>query len=435
VTRPSDLLAASLAVSAILGCPLARADGEATALHYQATVATQYHPSFHARYTGRNSLRPQEESATSVVMDLFAGARLWPGAEGWIQPELSGGRGLSSTLGVAAYPSGEVYRVGNPEPSIVAARAFVRQTVELGGPLETVEGGPNALAGWRARDALTITAGKVAVGDFFDSVPISNDPHTHFMSWGLFASGAYDYPADTRGYTWGTAADLTVRWWSVRAGAFLEPRTANGIVLDWHVSRSRSFVAEGEVRWKLAGRAGAARLLGFLNEAHMGSYAAALAAQAPPDVTQTRADRRTKAGLAASANQDLGHGLGGFLRASFNDGKSETWAFTEIDRSLAGGLVQSGTRWGRGGDEAGAGVVVSGLSDVHRRYLAAGGQGFILGDGSLSYAPEVLFEVYYRAALTAALSLGGGYQAIVNPAYNTARGPVHVFTVRMHAAL
>jgi high affinity Mn2+ porin len=428
------LACSSSALGAEPGAP-APSPEERLSLHYQATVATQWHPSFPAAYSGRNSLQPGEESATSVVMDLFAGARLWPGGEVYLQPELAGGAGLSSTLGVAAFPSGEVYRVGNPAPTVIVGRAFLRQTIGLGGGRTRVEAGPSQLGGMRDRGALTITAGKVSTTDFVDRVPLASDPHTQLMSWGLWASAAYDYPADTRGYTYGVAADLSVDWWSARAGVFLEPKFANGMELEWDVAKARGLAGELEARYTIGNLPGAARALVFVNTAHMGSYDEALAqSPAAPDVTATRATGRTKAGFAASANQDLGSGLGVFLRVSYNDGRNESWAFTEIDRSLAGGVVQSGSRWGRPGDEAGLAVVVSGLSDPHRRYLAAGGYGFIIGDGALRYAPELLGEVYYRLALTGEVSLGANYQPIVHPAYNADRGPAHVFTGRVHVA-
>jgi len=411
------------------------ASAEEAALHYQATVAVQAHPSFEARYSGRNSMQPDAESATSVVMDLSGGLRLWQGAEAWVQPELAGGRGLSSTLGIAAFPSGEVYRVGNPEPTIVLARVFLRQIFGFGGGRVRVLPGMNQLAGERDRDALTLTAGKVAVPDFMDNVPLANDPHTRFMSWGLWASAAYDYPADTRGYTWGATADLSIDWWSARAGIFLEPKSANGLSMEWDVRRARGLAAEFEARFSIGGRDGAARVLGFLNVARMGSYRQAIEdPSAGNDVTATRAEGRTKAGFAASANQDLGSGLGAFLRVSYNDGSNETWAFTEIDRSVAFGAVQSGARWGRVDDEAGAAIVVSGLSALHRRYLAGGGYGFLIGDGALTYGHEILAEVYYRLALTKEVSVGGNYQPVINPAYNRDRGPIHVFTARAHVA-
>jgi high affinity Mn2+ porin len=413
--------------------PALAQDAERAAVHFQATVATQAHPSFDAAYSGKNSLSPDAESATSVVIDLSLAVRPFAGTEIAFQPELAGGRGLSSTLGVAAFPSGEVYRVGDPTPNVIVGRAFVRQMFGLGGGRVPVEAGMGQLAGERDRDALTVVAGKVAVTDFVDSVPYSNDPHTRFMSWGLWASAAYDYPADTRGYTWGIAADVSVDAWSARAGMFLEPKEANGIRLEWNVLQSRGLVGEVERRFTAFGRAGAARVLGFFNEASMGSYR--LAVDDPGfqhDVTATRAPGRTKGGMAASANYDFGDGLGGFVRASWNDGRNETWAFTEIDRSLALGAVQSGARWDRPLDEAGAALVVSGLSGPHRAYLASGGYGFLVGDGALDYAAEILGEIYYRLALTKEVSLGGNYQPIVHPAYNTQRGPVHVFTARVH---
>ncbi len=405
------------------------------AIHYQATVASQWHPTFPASYSGPHSMQPGEETATSVVMDVFAGVRPWKGAELQLQPELAGGSGLSSTLGVAAFPSGEVYRVGNPRPSVVVGRAFLRQVIGLGGGRVPVEPGPSQLGGERDRDALTLPFGKVATTDFVDGNPVSNDPHTGFMSWGLWASAAYDYPADTRGYTWGLAAELTRAGWSVRGGLFLEPKVANGMDLEYDVSRARGLVAEVERRYALGGRPGAARVLSFLNTADMGSYEKALESPGPPDVQATRTRGRTKAGFAASANQDLGGGLSAFLRVSWNDGRNESWAFTEIDRSLAAGAVQSGSRWGRDADQAGIAVVVSGLSELHRRYLAAGGLGFILGDGALSYAPEVLAELYYRLALTEHVSLGANYQPVFNPGFNRDRGPVQVLTGRFHVEL
>lgn len=427
-------LTLTASASAIRAEP-ARDQEERFSLRYQATVATQWHPSFAARYSGTNSLQPGAESATSVVMDLFAGARLWPGAEIYLQPELAGGSGLSSTHGVAAFPSGEVYRVGDPAPTLILGRAFLRQTIGLGGGRTAIEGGPNQLGGTRDRDTLTITAGKVATTDFVDRVALVSDPHAQFMSWGLWASAAYDYPADTRGYTFGVAADLSIDWWSVRAGAFLEPQTANGMDLEWDVAKARGLAGELEARYVLWSLVGVARALVFLNTAQMGNYDQALA-QSPtsPDVTATRATGRTKAGFAASAEQDLGSGLGVFMRLSYNDGRNESWAFTEIDRSLAAGVVQAGSRWGRPKDEAGLGLVVSGLSDPHRRYLAAGGYGFLIGDGALSYAPEVLVEAWYRLALTRELAVGVNYQPIFHPAYNDDRGPAHVLTGRLHVA-
>jgi high affinity Mn2+ porin len=395
---------AAAAATALASLPL-RAEDEGP-FHFQATVATQAHPSFHAAYSGKNSLDPDGESATSVVMDLSLTVHPWRGAELVVGPELAGGKGLSSTLGVAAFPSGEVYRVGNPEPTLILGRTTLKQV----------------LGEW------TFFFGKLSTPDLFDNVPYANDPHTRFMSWGVWASAAYDYPADVHGYTIGLAAQWSRDWLSARGGMFLEPVAANSGILERDITKARGLVAEVEARFS----AWAARMLAFLNTAHMGSYSEAIARQV--DVTQTRADGRTKVGFAASANRDFGAGLGGFVRLSWNDGNNETWAFTEIDRSLVVGALQSGARWGREGDEAGAAIVVSGLSNRHRRYLEQGGYGFLIGDGALTYGAEVLGELFYRAALTKLLSVGVNYQPLFNPAFNRDRGPVHIFTGRVHVA-
>jgi high affinity Mn2+ porin len=415
--------------------PAAAGPGEEEwySLHYQFTSVTQYHPSFYAAYSGQNSLSPDSESATAFVTTLYTDLRLWPGAELLFDPEMSGGRGLSSTLGVAAFPSGIVYRVGDPAPAIYDARLAISQTVGLGGGTLTNESGPNELQGTRDKNVLAITVGRVSVTDVFDANHYSNDPTKDFLNWALFASGAWDYPADTRGYTWGILADLACDWWSARAGLALEPYYANLETMDWRIDKSRGLMAEYETRYSVGPMAGAWSLLVFLNTARMGSYEQVLAnPQAyQNDVANTRADGRTKYGFALSVEQQITKALGAFMRLSWNDGHNESWAFTEIDQSLALGVVQQGKLWGRPSDEAGAAVVVSGLSPWHERYLEGGGYGFIIGDGKLRYGPEVVGDLYYQIQLTQSLAVAGFYQPIVNPAYNEDRGPVHVFSARV----
>ncbi|MGH7270048.1 MAG: carbohydrate porin, partial [Polyangiaceae bacterium] len=362
---------------------------EYESFHFQMTAATQYHPAFSAAYSGPNSLSPDAESATAFVSTLYADFRLWPGAELLFNPEMSGGSGLSQTHGVAAFPDGIVYRVGDPAPAVYLARLAISQTFSLGGGKVINDGGPNELAGTRDRNQLAITVGRLAVTDVFDANRYANDPTDRFFNWALFASGAWDYPADTRGYTWGVLADLAVDWWSARAGIALEPKYANLEELDWRVGRSEGLMAEYEVRYKILGRAGAWSLLGFFNVARMGSYEEVLSDPARYDnnVANTREDGRTKGGFALSMEQQITHGLGAFLRMSANDGANESWAFTEIDRSLAFGAVEDGELWGRDRDEAGIAMVIDGLSPAHREYLEGGGLGFLLGDGALRYGP------------------------------------------------
>jgi high affinity Mn2+ porin len=370
------------------------------------------------------------------VSTIYADFRLWRGAEFLFNPEMSGGKGLSRTLGVAAFPSGIVYRVGDPAPAVYLARLALRQTFGLGGGKVANDRGPNELAGTRDRDQLTITLGRLSVTDVFDGNHFAHDPTERFFNWAMFASGAWDYPADTRGYTWGVLADLAFDWWSARVGIALEPKFANELQIDWNVRKAHAFMGEYEARYSVRGLRGAASALVFLNEARMGSYQQVL--DGPDaygnDVAATRSYGRRKYGFAVSVDQQIGHGLGSFLRMSANDGATETWAFTEIDRSIAFGLVGDGGLWHRVRDEAGAAMVISGLSAAHHRYLAGGGYGFIIGDGALNYAPEVLGEIYYRLQIVEYISAAAIYQPIVNPAYNHDRGPVHVFSARVHIA-
>jgi len=404
-------------------------------LHFQTTVGIQAHPAFNADYQGQNSLRREAEAATAMVMNVTTALELWKGTDFLFTPELSGGAGISRTLGVAAFPSGIVYRVGNPTPTLYLARLALRQRFDLGGGRIHVESGPNQLAGTRDRDSLTFSIGRLAVTDVFDGNAYAHDATTQFFNWALFASGAWDYPADTRGYTWGALADLTVANYSLRTGIALLPKYGNLLEMEWNIAKARALMLEGEARYRLGDRAGSVRLLLFANQARMGNYEQATNDPAAGlDVTATRTDGRKKYGFGLSADQAITDTLGAFLRLSFNDGHNETWAFTEIDRSLAFGVVQNGAPWSRANDEFGVAFVMDGLSPWHRRYLAAGGYGFLLGDGALHYGLEYEGDVYYRCQITPEMALSGIYQPIINPGYNQDRGPVHVFSARFRVA-
>ncbi|MFL5306898.1 MAG: carbohydrate porin [Polyangia bacterium] len=409
---------------------------EALSIHYQFTAATQYHPSFAAKYSGQNSMSPQSESATAFVTTLFLDGRAWRGAELLFNPEMSGGTGLSSTHGVAAFPDGIVYRVGDPAPTVYIARLALSQTFNLGGGKVVNATGPNELASVRDRDVLAVTVGRFSVVDIVDGNRYANDATTEFFNWALFASGAYDYPADTRGYTYGLLADLAKGPWSLRGGIALEPYYANLAKMDWRVTKSHGLMAEYERRYAVRGRPGASSLLVFWNTARMGSYEQVLANPAAygNDVAATRADGRNKYGFAVSVEQQITDTMGAFLRASWNDGHNESWAFTEIDRSVAVGVTQNGHAWRRPNDIVGLGVVASGLSPWHERYLAGGGYGFIIGDGALNYGVEVIADLYYKVQVNELLSVSAIYQPIFNPGYNQDRGPIQVFSARLHVA-
>ncbi len=407
-------------------------------LHFQQTVITQTHPGFGAKYTGDNSLSPFHETASSLTATLFGSARLWKGAQAFFNPEMSGGAGFSKTLGVAGFPNGETFRVGSAEPKIYVARAYLTQRFSWGNEQDTISDDNNQLYGLQSKRYFSITAGKFGMADFFDTNEFSHDPRTQFMNWSLMSNGAWDYPANTRGYVFGVYFDYHQPSWDLRFALTMVTNTANGSVWDGKIGKANSQTLEYEKRYVLpGGRQGSFRVLGFNNNAKMGNYRLAIA-QNPtaPDIVSTRAYGRNKFGFGLNADQYLSKDFGIFAKASYNDGRNETWAFTEIDRSISFGGVLNGASWKRKSDDVGLAFVGNGISAAHRDYLAAGGYGFIIGDGALNYKPELLAELYYKLnAYKDSIYFTPDYQFILNPAYNKDRGPVHVFSIRVHVAI
>jgi high affinity Mn2+ porin len=410
---------------------------EQFSIHFQATIITQYKPHFQAAYSGENSLQPQKEHQTSITSTLYAGTRLWKGGSAFVNPEIAGGSGLSSALGVASSTNGETFRVGSAEPKIYMARWFFTQVVNLGGPSVYQPTDFNQLAGQMPGRYLSFTIGKVGVADYFDFNSYSHDPREHFMSWGLMNNGAWDYPADVRGYTPSFVAEYITPRYELRYALSMVPKVANGAKVNPDLGKARSQTVEFVQRYSIGRNAGVLRVLGFLTSANMGDYNQSLALQpVEPDITATRRYGNTKYGFGVNVEQQLRKDVGMFFRASWNDGKHETWAFTEIDRSASLGLSLDGHMWKRDNDECAIAIIGSGLSKPHRDYLQAGGRGFMLGDGNLRYGIESLLETYYSAELVKdRLFLTGTYQFLVNPGYNRDRGPAHVFSVRLHAAI
>ncbi len=401
-------------------------------LHAQTTFIEQMHPGFDAPYSGMNSLDPNEEWKHTVSFTLFLGHTLWRGAALYYDPEVTQGEGLSDTLGVAGFPNGEGSRASSVTPQYDTARLFLRQVVNLGGKSSTVEDDPNQVAQAQDENRLTFTLGKLSATDVFDDNAYSHDARTQFLNWALVDDGAWDYPADGKGYTGGFTAEWTLPSRTLRYGIFMEPQVANELPLDDRVDKAYGQAFEWEERYASGGRPGALRALAFWNRAHMGSYQAALDGPSPPDVTLSRA-YRSKAGAGLDWEQEVSDGVGLFARAGFNDGRAETWAYTEIDRTVSGGAALGGGRWGRPTDTLGVAGVANGLSALHREYLAAGGYGFIVGDGRLSYDPEEILETYYSWKPVKWIAATLDYQFVRNPGYNHDRGPVNVLAVRIHA--
>jgi high affinity Mn2+ porin len=407
-------------------------------LHAQLTNVTQLQPAFHSPYEGANSLDPDTNVKETVDATLFAGVRLWRGAAVYANPEIDQGFGLSKTLGVAGFPSGEAYKVGQNAPYLRLPRAFFRQVIDLGGEEETVAPGPNEVGGTRTRDNLTLTAGKLGVGDLFDTNRYAHDAHADFLNWAIIDAGAFDYAADAWGYTYGMAAEWTQSWWTVRGGVFDMSEVPNSKYLDRGFSQV-AFIAELEERHVLFGRTGKAKLLGFVNRARMASYRDAVALGAEtgttPDVALVR-QRQDRMGIALNVEQTVTEQLGVFLRLSSDDGRKEAFEFTEINRSVSGGLSLAGGLWGRPDDTFGLAAVVNGISGGARDYFAAGGLGILIGDGRLPhYGAESIIESYYSLRVAKWLCLGLDYQFIQNPAYNRDRGPVSVVGLRVHLEL
>jgi high affinity Mn2+ porin len=404
--------------------------------YFQATSIGQFHPSFDSPYAGMFSLANHPEAEVSLTSTLFLGWRVARNTQFYFNPEIAGGRGFSGTNGIANFPNGEMPRVTVATPKPYIARMYVTQDFGFGEERESFESEENQLAGSRPMKRYSVTLGRFTVTDFFDNNRYTHDPRTQFMGWGIMYNGAWDYAADTRGYTWGWVHEFHTRAWSLRYGSTAMPKTANGLRFDRRLFRDRSDMFEGEVRFRPGGHEGAVRLLHYLNHADAGTYADAirLAAQTgtTPDVTATRRVGTLKYGFGLSADQELAQDIGVFGRLGWNDGKTESFAFTAIDRLATLGISVGGRRWNRPHDTAATAVTTSGLSAVHASYLALGGSDFLIGDGKLRYAHEVISETYYSAELVPWLVATVDLQHVTNPAYNQDRGPVWVASLRLH---
>lgn len=407
-------------------------------MHVQTTVINQFKPAFKAKYSGQNSLLTTKENATSITSTFYAGMRLWKGADIYVNPEIAGGTGLSTVLGLGAATNGETFRIGDPAPQIYMARLFYRQIFSLTDEMIYQPTNLDQVGEHVPTKYIALTVGKMGAADFFDNNKFSHDPRTQFMSWALMDNGAWDYPANTRGYTPSAVLEYVSPQNELRYSLCLVPLEANGNEMNWKINKASSQTLEFTHRYQINKLDGAVRILGFYTSANMGNYKQSLALSSiNPVIENTRKYGHTKYGFGISAEQNLTRDLGCFLRASWNDGQNETWVFTEIDHTISGGLSLNGQGWSRAADNIGLATVASGISKAHQDYLKAGGKGFILGDGNLNYGIEHLTELYYSADLyEQRIFLTGAYQLIVNPGYNKDReGPVHVLSVRLHASM
>ena len=251
-------------------------------IHFQATSIGQHHGSFRSLYEGENSLPPHPESRVSLTATIFLGFRVNRHVELVVNPEVAGGKGFGMVTGIAGFTNGEIPRVSSATPTLYPARAFVRTVWALGPETEFVENGANQIAESVPVKRFTTITGKFAVTDYFDSNTYSHDPRKQFMNWSLMYNGAWDYSADTRGYTMGTMEELKMKNWSLRVADVMEPTTANGPTFDTRVAKNRGDMVEWERRYTPRGRFGAVRILGFANREDAGTYREATAGERNP---------------------------------------------------------------------------------------------------------------------------------------------------------
>jgi high affinity Mn2+ porin len=404
------------------------------AVHGQTTFVEQYAPPFRSPYVGRNSLIPNQGRETWDAT-AFLGMRLWQGAEFWVNPEIDQGFGLGSTLGVAGFPSGEAFKRGESVPYPRIQRAFIRQTVNLGGDSQKVDAAANQFGGLQTANRFVFTVGRFYITDIFDTNKYAHDPKRDFFNWALIDTGTFDYAGDAWGVTYGAAAEWYQGDWTLRGGLFdlsIDPGSTD---LDTSFSQFQ-WVGEIERRYELWGHPGKLAVTGFLSRGRVGSFQDAInLAQitgGPADIAAVR-KYQSRGGVSMNVEQEITKELGVFARAGWADGSVEPFDVTDIDRTVAAGLSLKGKQWGRPDDTFGLAGVVNGISKVHQQFLNAGGLGILVGDGMLPHpGPEQIIETYYAFPLLAS-TVTLDYQFIVNPAYNRDRGPVSVIGARVHA--
>jgi high affinity Mn2+ porin len=403
-------------------------------VHAQTTYLIQMDPDFRSPYIGVHSLIPGQQRETWDVT-FYLGLRLWQGAELWIDPEIDQGFGLSDTFGVAGYPTGEAYKLGEAVPYARIPRYFVRDTINLGGASEKIDAAANKFSGTQTADRLVLTLGKFSITDVFDTNQYAHDPRTDWMNWALVDTGTFDYASDAWGYTYGAAAEWYHGDWTLRAGLFDLSAVEGSTDLDPTFKQFQSEV-ELERRYKAWGQPGKVAVTGYLSSGRMGTYEAAIALSQitgqPADIAAVRR-YRTRPGIGMNMEQQVNDEVKLFARAGWCDGEVEPFDFTDIDRTLAIGFLSSGKSWGRSDDVVGVAGILNGISNIHEAFLNAGGLGILVGDGQLPHPGlEEIIETYYDFPIRDVRTTLD-YQFVHNPAYNEDRGPVSILGARLHA--
>ena len=407
----------------------------------QANIVFQWHPTFPAKYSGPNSLSPGAQSATTHILTLYTGYELSHTTEVFADVEDATGGGIGTALGLAGYTNLDSVRTVQGialSKAPYLARLILRQIIPLSDERVEADRDPLHLATSLPVRRIEIRMGKFDLADFFDLNTRGGDSHLQFLNWTVDNNGAWDYAANTRGYTDGVILEYDDHWFSARFGAALMPKQANGIQLDADVARARSENLELQAQGRLlAHRQGTMRLLSYLNQADMGDYGEAIAdfldgRTSSPNIIATRRPGRQRYGFGLNFEQEITKQAGLFGRLGWSDGHNESFAYTEDDRTVELGGYAKGAWWHRRNDRAGVAFVTNGIAAAHQQYLALGGLGFLLGDDGLTYGPEKIFEGFYTAHLWRGFFTSFDLQHINNPGYNQVRGPVTVLGLRFH---
>jgi high affinity Mn2+ porin len=405
----------------------------------QTNVVFQFHPAFRSPYSGANSLQGEDERSIYHVNTVFLGYQLPRGAEALFNFEWADGHPLSEAAGLAGVTNAEIPRdpaAGAPPRYVI--RGQFHQVLRLSAENLPAEREAGALATTVPARRLEFRVGSMVGPDLFDASSVGSNTQLQFLNWTIVNNGAYDYTGHTRGYTYGAVIEYQSRRWGFRFGEMLMAKSVNGDDLDWDLGRTHSEHYELELRpelWK--DYSSTLRLLAFQNHARMGNYREALARfnaglDPQPMLENTRRFGRMKYGFGINAEQELPHNLRAFLRLGWNEGNNESYAYAEVNSTVATGADLGGAAWNRKLDRVGAAVVTNGISADHQAYLRNGGLGFQLGDGNLKYGRETIFEVYYTAHLWRGVFVSADFQRIWNPGYNRDRGPVLVPGLRLH---
>ncbi len=405
----------------------------------QANFISQWHPAFHSPYQGPNSLSPEAQDATSRVLTLLTGVEATSTTEFLLDVQETGGHGIGEALGLAGFTNLDVVRNPTISKAPYMARVMWHQIIPLSSEKTAAERTPLSLFTQLPVRRLEIRFGKFSLVDFFDLNTYGTDSNFQFMNWTLDNNGAYDYAADTRGYTYAAMVEYDDRHWAARFAEALMPKVANGINLDADLGRARSENVEFELHHSvLPRREAVVRLLGYANHANMGTYSVAianfLAGGTPrPDITAHPLQTTTKYGFGVNVEQPLTDWLGVFARWGWNEGQHESYAYTEVNETEQVGAGAQGAKWKRKLDRAGLALISNGISRDHQQYLALGGVGFLLGDGNLNYGRENIVEAYYTLHVWRGIFTSLDSQHINNPGgYNRDRGPVFATALRLH---